>query len=122
MRLAVVLGLLMLVTGCSSEGPANQFGMRCVVPVSELGGGGLQTFRYSLDLDRMLWCNADGLCGASPMEIVSVSDAEIVLHDDGEGRFVLHRAAGRLVNEGSQIYGDGDCTSEPYTPIAEREF
>lgn len=141
MRSLVLIGAALLLMGCgegaadradaatpvasAAAGSEQQFGVSCDVQDSEAMGGGREVIRYSIDLDRMLWCVPETTCGTRPLSIVSANEAEITLFDDGDVRMDLERVSGIYTlstRSRPEFHAAGSCTREPYTPVGDPLF
>ena len=109
----------------AAAGSDNQFGLTCDVQDSEAMGGERSTSRYSIDLDRMLWCVPETTCGRRPVALVAVSEAEITLFDDGDIKMDLERVSGIYTltsRSHPELHATGNCEREPYTDVGDRQF
>lgn len=114
----------------------QQFDLACTG--TETGGGFQEkspeswSQRYRIDLNRMVWCNAD--C-ASSQSIARADAGEIVLTDQtiGDGGFERHkinRSDGRIVysmrlsSGSSSMWSgvEGTCRKDTFTPIPAAAF
>lgn len=78
------------------------------------------TRRYSIDLDRNLWCWNDDACLDTVGPIHGVTDEAIVFVDKPDRQFSIRRSDGKLafIVPGLQSTV-GKCRLESYTPIPE---
>ncbi|MDP2260982.1 MAG: hypothetical protein Q8J89_14820 [Caulobacter sp.] len=76
------------------------------------------TRRYSVDLDRNLWCWNDDACQDTAGPIARVTDDEIVFLDSPERQFTIRRRDGKLAFTVPALQTTrGTCRLETFTPI-----
>lgn len=76
------------------------------------------TRRYSVDLDRNLWCWNDNACKETVGPIARVTDDEIVFVDSPERQFTIQRRDGKLAFIVPALQTTrGVCRLDAYTPI-----
>lgn len=123
LRPAIILGLLL--TTAAAPPPPRQFDYACEATltitaqvVGKRPPPRTVTRRYSVDLDRNLWCWNDDACKETVAPIERVTDEAFVFVDKPDKQFSIHRSDGKLsfVVPGLQTTV-GKCRLEAYTPI-----
>lgn len=121
---AAVIGLLLTCGAAPGELP-RQFDYACdatltitAVVVGTRPAPRKVTRRYSVDLDRNLWCWNEDACADTVGPIARVTGREIVFVDKPDHQFSIQRRDGKLsfVIPGLQTT-IGICRVESYTPI-----
>lgn len=130
---SLILAALVLVA-CTPKPTvnANAFDMICVEHGTAIMSNGTRksdsgTIRYSIDLDRMSWCQTED-CQDSLWPVSRFDAGVIVLNEDEAGKTEVRRASGDISTNMAGRFGipdyvsSGKCTKAPFTPLPPSKF